>query len=288
MQIQTIAVVQAVTPFGVVQSMWRHNAALGRFEGFSPTAPQASDLLTVDFLDSVWLCVTAPPLPTPVPPPIPPTATPVPPTPTRAAPTPTPEPTATPTQEMTLSQAIGEGVLDAHITGTGASSGDSVMLGLTKRVAGDVHIDLRTGTVLVASSSVFQNMVVHQVKGETSSQHSTAYAPRSAIVLTENSEQWFLVEAYCLGLHLENPTYDTDFSVSGLATPQVVQVLEAAHRLAPEPSVAAIQVAVWAVSEDPTAQEVTSIFSANQQDLNQARAILQEAGIDPNSRRMFQ
>jgi hypothetical protein len=279
-------VVQAVTPAGSVQAMWRHNAALNRFEGFSPAAPQASDLLSVDFLDSVWLCVTAAPSPVPTPPP--PTVTRVPPTPTRQVPTPTREPTVAPVQEMTLGRAIAEGVVDAHITGAGGSSGDSIMLGLTKRVSGDVHIDLPAGTVLVASSPGFQNMVVRQVKGKTSSQHSTTYTPTSTIVLTENSEQWFLVEAYCLGLHLENPTYDTDFSVSGLATPQVVQVLEAADRLQPQPSIAAVQLAVWAVSEDPTAQEVTSIFSANQQDFNQAHAILQEAGIDPNSRRMFQ
>jgi len=50
-------VVQAVTPAGTVQSMWRHNAAQNRFEGFSPAAPQASDLLTVNFLDAVWICV---------------------------------------------------------------------------------------------------------------------------------------------------------------------------------------------------------------------------------------
>jgi hypothetical protein len=50
-------VAQAVTPAGTLQAMWRHNAALNKFEGFSPAAPQASDLLTVDFLDAVWLCI---------------------------------------------------------------------------------------------------------------------------------------------------------------------------------------------------------------------------------------
>jgi hypothetical protein len=51
------AVAQAVTPAGTLQAMWRHNAALNKFEGFSPAAPQASDLLMVDFLDAVWLCI---------------------------------------------------------------------------------------------------------------------------------------------------------------------------------------------------------------------------------------
>jgi len=50
-------VAQAVTPAGALQSMWRHDAAFNKFEGFSPAAPQASDLLAVDFLDAVWLCI---------------------------------------------------------------------------------------------------------------------------------------------------------------------------------------------------------------------------------------
>ena len=66
-------VVQAVTPAGAVETLWRFNASQNRFEGFSPAYPQASDLQTVNFLDAVWLCMTAvpettlPPLPAPTP-----------------------------------------------------------------------------------------------------------------------------------------------------------------------------------------------------------------------------
>jgi hypothetical protein len=52
-------VVQAVTPTEAVEAMWRHDAALGKWQAFSPAAPGASDLLTVNFLDAVWLCVAA-------------------------------------------------------------------------------------------------------------------------------------------------------------------------------------------------------------------------------------
>ena len=55
---QTVA--QAVSPAGAAESMWRHDASQNRFVGFSPTAPQASDLLTVNFLDAVWLCLGMP------------------------------------------------------------------------------------------------------------------------------------------------------------------------------------------------------------------------------------
>jgi len=76
---QTVA--QAVSPGGLVQAIWRYNAAQQRFEAFSPAAPQASDLLSVDFLDAVWICVAATPFaaPTPVAPPAAPTLVPAPP-----------------------------------------------------------------------------------------------------------------------------------------------------------------------------------------------------------------
>jgi len=54
-------VVQAVTPAGALEAMWRYDAALETWQGYSPAAPPAaSDLPTVDFLDSVWLCVNMP------------------------------------------------------------------------------------------------------------------------------------------------------------------------------------------------------------------------------------
>ncbi len=55
------AVVQAVTPTEAVEAMWRHDAAQSTWQAFSPAAPGASDLLTVNFLDAVWLCVAAAP-----------------------------------------------------------------------------------------------------------------------------------------------------------------------------------------------------------------------------------
>jgi hypothetical protein len=82
------AVLDAVSPAGSVETMWRHDAAQQRWEGFSAAAPAASDLLTVNFLDAIWLCLVGSP----------PTATPTPITPTTpAGQTATPASTATPT-----------------------------------------------------------------------------------------------------------------------------------------------------------------------------------------------
>jgi hypothetical protein len=87
-------VVGTVTPPGAIDALWRQNAALDRFEGFSPAFPQASDLLTVSFLDPVWLCTpkTHGPLPAPV------GGTPT--------PGPTPAPTPAPTSGLQADLAI--------------------------------------------------------------------------------------------------------------------------------------------------------------------------------------
>jgi inhibitor of cysteine peptidase len=51
-------VIQAVTPAGTVQSIWRYNPADKKWEGYSPAFPEVGTLLTVDFLDVVWICIS--------------------------------------------------------------------------------------------------------------------------------------------------------------------------------------------------------------------------------------
>ena len=97
-------VLDAVTPPGAVEALWRQTAALDRFEGFSPAFPQASDLLKVNFLDPVWICI-----PRPLKPPTTPTPTP-------AAP-PAGTPTPTPAPQLTADLAITELLLQSRPQG---------------------------------------------------------------------------------------------------------------------------------------------------------------------------
>ena len=74
------AVANAVSPVGSVQAIWSYDAAQQRFTAFSPSAPQASDLISVNFLQAVWVCIGGTPpapavvVPTVAPPPPPPPA----------------------------------------------------------------------------------------------------------------------------------------------------------------------------------------------------------------------
>jgi hypothetical protein len=93
-------VIDAVTPPGTVQALWRQTPALDRFEGFSPAFPQASDLLEVSFLEPVWICIPrslgpkATPTPTPAPAWAPPT------------PTPTPAPASALTADLAITELL--------------------------------------------------------------------------------------------------------------------------------------------------------------------------------------
>jgi hypothetical protein len=53
----TSDVVGQVTPSGAAQALWRLDASTGSFAAYAPAAPEASDLMTVDFLDAVFVCV---------------------------------------------------------------------------------------------------------------------------------------------------------------------------------------------------------------------------------------
>ncbi len=109
-------VVQAVTPAGAVEALWRFNPSQNRFEGFSPAYPQASDLHSVYFLDAVWLCIYegpgtgSQPAPTlaPAPPPPPPGAT----------------PTAIPTATPTVTPSLSADLTVTHLFATASPAGD--------------------------------------------------------------------------------------------------------------------------------------------------------------------
>ena len=113
------AVLDAVSPAGSVETMWRHDAAQQRWEGFSAAAPEASDLLTVNFLDAIWLCLVGGP----------PTATPT----TPAGQTATPASTATPTTSAghaaTLTPNAATATAEAGRTATPRPAGPTATRG---------------------------------------------------------------------------------------------------------------------------------------------------------------
>jgi hypothetical protein len=90
----SVFIAGAVFPEWILQVIWKHDPAWGRWQGYSPRFPQVSDLGQTDFLDAISICASGPggfarPLPG---------ITPTPASPATPAATLTPtDPTATPT-----------------------------------------------------------------------------------------------------------------------------------------------------------------------------------------------
>jgi len=187
--------------------------------------------------------------------------------------------------KYTLSEAINKGFVKAEITGRGASSGDSINLKLTRLTQYTTEIQVPKGTVLLSSGTA-QNMVVYKVSGMA--EDSMWLIPMSKIILYSSEPKTFILEAYCLDFHKENPSSSTKFSVGTLTDPQVLKILDALDDLSSDiTSIKAIQTAIWVVTEDISQRELVDRFPVGQEDINNAKIILEEADIDTASKRLF-
>ena len=139
---------------------------------------------------------------------------------------------------------------------------------------------------MVSSDPGAQNMVALKVRGIPTG--PMTFRPVSKMVLTSNQPQEFILQTYCLDFHKANPSESTTFSVGAACSPEVLQMLEALDKVpASKRSIGAIQAAIWAVTENVSREELLARFPVTAEDIESARAILQAAGIDPLSRRLF-
>jgi len=189
------------------------------------------------------------------------------------------------TPRYTLSEAIDKNFVKAEITGSGASSGDSINLELIRLTLYTTEIRVPKGTVLLASG-IAQNMVVYKVSGIP--KDTMWITPVSKIVLDSSEPQTFILEAYCLDFHKEDPRSSTKFSVGTLTDPQILRILDASDNLTSDiTSVGAIQTAIWVVTENVSKKELIDRFPVDQKDIDDAKFILEEADIDTTSKRLF-
>ena len=212
-------------------------------------------------------------------PPIPPTPTPTPPI--------QQQPTQTPSTLLNLSEAIREQVVKAEIRGTGDSSGDSILLKLTCLVPRTVQINIPIGTVLISDDPSVQSMVIRKVKGIAVG--AMRYQPVKSIILNSNEPKEYVLEAYCLDFHKENPSKESTFWVSpNLANSEIIDVLKTADRLDPEiATVPAIQTAIWALTEDMSEDELKERFRVTPEDIENAKAVLEAAGFEAKTFRLY-
>ena len=189
------------------------------------------------------------------------------------------------TPRYTLSEAIDKNFVKAEITGSGASSGDCINLKLTRVTSYTTEIRVPKGTVLRASG-IAQNMVAYKVSGIP--KDTLWITPVSKIVLDSSEPQTFILEAYRLDFYKENPCSSTKFSVGTLSDPQILRILDASDNLTSDiTSVGAIQTAIWVVTDNVSKEELVDRFPVEQKDIDNAKVILEEAGIDTTLKRFF-
>jgi WD40 repeat protein len=217
-------------------------------------------------------------------------------TPTRVAASATPTtaqpaqgPTETPSGPPTLSlaEAIAGKAADVQILGTGVASGNSITLMV--RHLGDSHpmIRIERGTVLQSPASGGQDMVVRRLLGMRID--TEKYRPAEFVTVNADEKAdaaQYAVEAYSLNFGKENPQPTTHFAVGGAAPAPVSAVLEAVERApASANDVAAIQSAIWAVTDDVSWDELaTRGYAPDQQAV---RNLLEAAGVKLACTRLF-
>lgn len=188
-------------------------------------------------------------------------------------------------KEYTLGEAVDMNIVNAEITGNGASSGDSINLELTRLTNYTAEISIPMGTVLLASGAA-QNMVVYKVRGIP--EGTMQITPILKIVLESSEPQTFILGAYCLEFHKKNPSRSTKFSVGTLTDPKIMGILDALDGLSSDTtSVGAIQTAIWVVTDDISKKELVDRFPVEPNDIDDAKIILEEAGIDTTSKKLF-
>lgn len=189
-------------------------------------------------------------------------------------------------QKVDLDQAIQQGLARAELQGRGASSGDSLLLTLTNLTSGRLEVTIAPGTVLKSVSGSVQDMIVERVRGIPLGGRS--FRPVDRIVLAARATGEFILLAYCLNFDRANPQADSRFSVAVAEYPEAQRLFAVLSQVAPDQrTVAAVQTAVWVITDDVTRQQLQARFRVTEADIAAARQLLERTGVDPTGKRLF-
>lgn len=263
---------------GSLKLTWPGNRQLDISGLVQGGAPQAAVFANRNLLAAPTRSPTRKPTATPMPRPSA-TATAI------AAATAAPAPTAA--SPVSLAEALARGLADIQILGTGAASGNSVRLVVVTSGDPAATVRVEPGLVLRSAAPGEQDMVVRRLLGWRVDDQR--YNPADLIYLTGIAgTQTYAVEAYCLDFHKDNPSATTAFSVNtdSPADPAVAAVLAAADRVpAAMQDIAAIQAAVWTMTDRPTFAELASRgYTPNRQTV---AALLLSANLDQACAQLF-
>ena len=188
---------------------------------------------------------------------------------------------------VSLPDAIDGGLVRAEFTATGSASGASVLLRLARTSPEHLTVAVPTGLLLLNTDAEEQDMVVRRLLGESTG--GTRYQPATLIELPDDGERIFILEAYCLEAHLDNPSRGVGLTPAGLAHGDIIAVLEAVDRVREAADdIGVIQAAVWVMTDNISGDELDEIgYGLDDREAQVVAAVLREAGFEPAAFRLF-
>lgn len=177
-------------------------------------------------------------------------------------------------RSINLLDAFSEEGITITLTGRGYSSGETIKLKIKAEIEASVDLKVEPGIILI-NSGTGQNMIT---------------AETSTVRLEPEIELELKIEAYCLDRHKDNPSPSENFTISSDLIYRI-EAVELMHSLSgvtwEHKSVNGIQLALWAVIDDPTRSDVEKTFRVSESDYEDAAWLLENIGIDPNQKNLF-
>ena len=189
-----------------------------------------------------------------------------------------------------LPDAVEQGLITAKFQGWSRSV---VIIELANLTGSEMEISVPKGLILQSSIADKANMVLEDVGGVISSisrgyLSTINYSLTSKIVLDPAEEKKYLLDVYSLESHKNNPGYNTMLSM-GEVDPNMqnilgtLEVLPSGTALPPD----SVQTAIWVYTDDISRTELDDLLTLREKYILNARTILQEAGVDISSKKLF-
>ncbi len=175
----------------------------------------------------------------------------------------------------TLPAAIAAGKVQAQFRSTGASSGDSILVTLTKAASappGNLALSVPPGIRLTNVSGTGQSMVLAGVRGRVVDPNSGAFTPELRITLADYNPATYVLAAYCAEFHNENPSRESVFSIAQFPDAPLSCALAAAKKQ--NLSIQGTQAAVWILTDGVSFGQMNQRFPVGAPDWASAMQVV--------------
>ena len=193
--------------------------------------------------------------------------------------------TTQPVERLTLREAIDTGVVETEFTATGGASGDVIELAIRRLGDTVLELSVESGVLLTNPSGPEQDMVVAGLEGVLTG--ANTYQPTEVIRLDDDEWVDYLLEAYCAEAHDDNPSEGGVLTL-GDTNADLAAVLDAAMDTDAAGDLMVIQAVVWVVTDDVSVNDLQSVgYGLEEEQVALARQVIEAAGLDPASYRLF-